>query len=170
VRESRAARDFCISRIRDIPQLSQLLGPLFNSRIHISVLEIRPGLKSALGYLPDRLGRNVRRCTAFEPNGLFATRLEEWLCSTSEMESPLASPESPPDIHRIPFVLEDNIWAGTGTGTSNDDEKYDVILFCHSMYGMKPKHRHFETALNKWTRRQLKSRGRSNLAQDPWIN
>ncbi|KAF2187516.1 hypothetical protein K469DRAFT_629357 [Zopfia rhizophila CBS 207.26] len=130
-----------------IPQLSQLLAPLFNSRIHISALEIGPGPKSLLGYLPGRLRRKVRRYTAFEPNGLFATRLEEWLCSTSETESPLPCLESPPDIHRIPFVLEDNIGSGTSTGTSGDDEKYNIILFCHSMYGMKPKHRFIERAL-----------------------
>jgi len=130
-----------------IPQLSQLLAPLFNSRIHISALEIGPGPKSLLGYLPRRLRGKVRRYTAFEPNGLFATRLEEWLCSTSETESPLPCLESPPDIHRIPFVLEDNIGSGTGPGTSDDGEKYDIILFCHSMYGMKPKHRFIERAL-----------------------
>ena len=54
--------------------------------------------------------------------------------------------ESPPNIHRIPFVLEDNIGGGPGSGTS-DDEKYDVILFCHSMYGMKPKHKFIERTL-----------------------
>ncbi|KAL8857964.1 MAG: hypothetical protein Q9178_005423 [Gyalolechia marmorata] len=128
-----------------IPQLSQLLAPLFNSRVHISALEIGPGPKSLLGYLPGHLKRKVRKYTAFEPNGLFATRLEEWLCSTSERESPLLCLENPPEIHRIPFVLQDNI--GSGTGTYNDDEKYDIILFCHSMYGMKPKHRFIERAL-----------------------
>ncbi|KAL8916515.1 MAG: hypothetical protein Q9172_006277 [Xanthocarpia lactea] len=128
-----------------IPQLSQLLAPLFNSRTHISALEIGPGPKSLLGYLPGHLRRKVSKYTAFEPNGLFATRLEEWLCSTSERESPLLCLENPPDIHRIPFVLQDNI--GNGTGPSDHDEKYDIILFCHSMYGMKPKHRFIERAL-----------------------
>ena len=130
-----------------IPQLSQLLAPLFNSRLYISALEIGPGPKSLFGYLPGPLRRKIRKYTAFEPNGLFATRLEEWLCSTSETESPLLCLENPPDIHRIPFVLQDNIESGTGTGTSNHDEKYDIILFCHSMYGMKPKHRFVEQAL-----------------------
>ncbi|RDL36265.1 uncharacterized protein BP5553_06877 [Venustampulla echinocandica] len=129
-----------------IPQLSQLLALLFNSRIHISALEIGPGPKSILGYLPGRLKRKVRKYTAFEPNGLFATRLEEWLYSTSETESPLPCLENPPNIHRIPFVLQ-NIGSGTSTGTGNNDEKYDIILFCHSMYGMKPKHRFIERAL-----------------------
>ena len=97
-----------------IPQLSQLLAPLFNSRIQISVLEIGPGPKSVFGYLPGRLRQKVRRYAAFEPNGLFATRLEEWFCSTSE--SPLPCLESPPDIHRIPFVLDSNTGNGAGTG------------------------------------------------------
>lgn len=60
-----------------IPQLSQLLAPLFDSRIHISALEIGPGPKSVLGYLPDRLRRKIKRYTAFEPNGLFAASLGE---------------------------------------------------------------------------------------------
>ena len=130
-----------------IPQLSQLLAPLFDSRIHISALEIGPGPKSVLGYLPHRLRRKVRKYTAFEPNGLFATRLEEWLCSTSKTESPLLCLESPPDIHRLPFALQDNVGSGTSTGTTDDDERYDIVLFCHSMYGMKPKHRFIERAL-----------------------
>ncbi|KAI9771682.1 MAG: hypothetical protein M1840_001898 [Geoglossum simile] len=136
-----------------IPQLSQLLAPLFNSRIHISALEIGPGPKSLLGYLPGRLRRKVRKYTAFEPNGLFATRLEEWLCPTSETESPVFCLENPPNIHRIPFVLQDNIGSGTSTGTRDNDEKYDIILFCHSMYGMKPKHRFIERALEMLTER-----------------
>jgi adenine phosphoribosyltransferase len=130
-----------------IPQLSQLLAPLFNSRIHISALEIGPGPKSVLGYLPGRLRQKVRRYAAFEPNGLFATRLEEWLCSTSEIESPLPYLEGPPDIRRIPFVLDSNIGSGAGTSSSDGNEKFDVILFCHSMYGMKPKHRFIKQAL-----------------------
>jgi adenine phosphoribosyltransferase len=130
-----------------IPKLSQLLAPLFNSHIHISALEIGPGPKSLLGYLPGRLRRKVRKYTAFEPNGLFATRLEEWLCSTSETESPLPCLENPPNIHGVPFVLQDNIGSGNSTGTRDNDEKYDIILFCHSMYGMKPKHRFIERAL-----------------------
>lgn len=130
-----------------VPQLSQLLAPLFNSHIHISALEIGPGPKSVFGYLPDRLREKVRKYTAFEPNSLFATRLEEWLCPTSETESPLPCLENPPNIHRIPFVLQDNIGSGTSTGTGNNNEKYDFILFCHSMYGMKPKRRFIERAL-----------------------
>jgi adenine phosphoribosyltransferase len=124
-----------------IPQLSQLLAPLFDSRTHISLLEIGPGPKSVLGYLPSNLRERIGKYTAFEPNGLFATRLEESLCSTSETESPLPCLENTPNIHRVPFALQDF------TGTNDQDEKYDVVLFCHSMYGMKPKHRFIEQAL-----------------------
>jgi hypothetical protein len=127
-----------------IPQLSQLLALLFNSYIHILALEIGLDPKSLLGYLPGHLRQKVRKYTAFEPNGLFATRLEEWLCSTSETESLL---ENLPNIHRIPFVLQDNIGSGTSTSTRDNDEKSDIILFCHSMYGIKPKHRFIERAL-----------------------
>jgi len=65
-----------------ITQLSQLLAPLFN----ISILEIGPGPNSLLGYLPGHLRQKIKRYTAFEPNGLFATKLKEWLCSTSQRE------------------------------------------------------------------------------------
>ena len=128
-----------------IPQLSQLLATLLKSRSRISVLEVGPGPKSLLGYLPSHLRRQVRKYTAFEPNGLFAARLGEWLCFTSEKESPLPSLENPPNIHRIPFVLPDK--SDTSTGTRDNDEEYDFILFCHSMYGMKPKHRFIERSL-----------------------
>lgn len=138
-----------------IPQLSELLTPLFNSRISFSVLEIGPGPKSVLGYLPDGLRRKIRRYTAFEPNGLFATRLEESLCSTSKTESPLPCVERPSDIRRIPFVLGDSIEDSTGAGTSAHDEKYDVILFCHSMYGMNPKRKFIERALEMLVERPM---------------
>jgi hypothetical protein len=131
-----------------IPQLSQLLDPLFNSRIRVSILEIGPGPKSVLGYLPSQLKQKVGRYSAFEPNEVFATKLEGWLCSTSKTESPLPCLESPPTIHPIPFDLGSNTGSCTGTGVSDGDEKFDVILFCHSMYGMKPKHKFIERALD----------------------
>ncbi|RHZ58401.1 uncharacterized protein CDV56_108098 [Aspergillus thermomutatus] len=141
VRDS-SYRDFII------PQLSQLLSPLFNSRNHISVLEIGPGPKSVLGYLPLCLRQKIRRYTAFESNGLFATRVEEWLCSTLETESPLPCLESPANIRRIPFILNSNRGSGTDNSTSDSDEKFDVVLFCHSMYGLRPKDRFIEQALD----------------------
>ena len=63
------------------------------------------------------------------------------------MKSPLPYLKSPPTIHRMPFLLEDNIGSGISTVTSDNDEKYDIILFCYSIYGIKPKHRFIERAL-----------------------
>ncbi|KAL1639140.1 hypothetical protein SLS58_008227 [Diplodia intermedia] len=128
-----------------IPQLSQLLAPLFHSRGHISVLEIGAGPKSVLGYLPSRLRRKIIRYTAFEPNGLFAARLEEWLCSTAETGEPaLPCLKDLADIRRIPFTLND----GNKDTSGAADDKYDIVLFCHSMYGMSPKHRFIKQALS----------------------
>lgn len=127
-----------------IPQLSQLVTPLFNSHTQVSVLEIGPGPKSVLGYLPDNLRRKIGRYTAFEPNSLFARKLGEWL--TPESESPLPYLKEPPDIRPTPFIPDDT-GSGTGIGTSHDNEKYDVVLFCHSMYGLKPKQKFIKQAL-----------------------
>ncbi|KAK4119869.1 hypothetical protein N657DRAFT_684049 [Parathielavia appendiculata] len=128
-----------------IPQLSQLLAPLFDSRLGVSMLEVGPGPKTVLGYLPDRLRRKITKYTALEPNTLFATRLEEWLCPTTEAALPLPCLESPPDIHRAPFVADSE---DAATGQAGGDEKFDAILFCHSVYGMKPKHSLIRRALD----------------------
>ncbi|KAH9990894.1 hypothetical protein F4779DRAFT_249814 [Xylariaceae sp. FL0662B] len=127
-----------------VPQLSQLLVSLINSRSHISVLEIGPGPKSILGYLSGHLRRKITRYVGFEPNNLHATRCEEWLYSASGTEARLPYLTRPPEIYRSPFVLDRS---DTGAGTSYGDEKFDVILFCHSMYGMKPKRKFIERAL-----------------------
>ncbi|KAI1828330.1 hypothetical protein F4861DRAFT_178185 [Xylaria intraflava] len=130
------------------PQLSQLLAPLFNSRVCISVLEIGPGPKSILGSLPRHLSRKINRYAAFEPNHLFATKLEEWLGSPSDTESPLPGLESPPEIQRTPFNGEHNTVAGSAASRGDDDGKFDVILFCHSMYEMNPQRKFIEQALD----------------------
>ncbi|EFX04755.1 6-hydroxy-d-nicotine oxidase [Grosmannia clavigera kw1407] len=126
-----------------IPQLSQLLASLVSSRSHISALEIGPGPKSVLGYLPDHLKRKVGRYVAFEPNGQFATRLKEWLGSSGEA-APFPCLEDPADIHPIPFALD----SGAGDGKEN----FDIVLFCHSMYGMTPKRKFIERALGMLTK------------------
>ncbi|KID65501.1 Adenine phosphoribosyltransferase [Metarhizium brunneum] len=127
-----------------IPQLSALLDPLVNSGVRISVLEVGPGPKSVLGYLPSYMRRSIGRYSAFEPNELFVLRLKEWLYSTSGTGIPLPCLESPPDIHRIPFVVDSSAsFDGMGDGA----DKFNVILFCHSMYGMKPKSSFIKRAL-----------------------
>ncbi|KAM0418645.1 hypothetical protein ACHAPT_012448 [Fusarium lateritium] len=116
-----------------IPQLALLLTPLTNSRSPISVLEIGPGPNSVLGYLPGRLRQKIGTYSAFEPNKLFATQLGEWLTG-----SPLPRLKSSPDIRPTPFDLN---------GASDGAQKFNLILFCHSMYGMNPKRKYIERAL-----------------------
>lgn len=122
-----------------IPQLSQLLASLLNSRDSVSVLEIGPGSQSVLGHLPVDLRRKIRKYSAFEPNVVFADRLEKWI--SHETQHPFPCMESSPEIHRIAFSLDSHTGSGIG------DEKFDIILLCHSMYGMKPKRLFIERAL-----------------------
>ncbi|KAI0097341.1 phosphoribosyl transferase domain protein [Nemania sp. FL0031] len=142
VRGSATYQDFVI------PQLSQILTPLFNTRTEISVLEIGPGPKSVLGFLPGRMKWKIWKYDAYEPNFLFATSLEEWLCPLAKKESPLPGLGNTPDIRRIPFVLDSRAEHNGGPGVSDESGKYDLILFCHSMYGMKPHHMFVNQALN----------------------
>jgi adenine phosphoribosyltransferase len=133
-----------------IPQLSQLLTPLFDCRVGASVLEIGPGPKTVLEYLPERLRRKIAEYTALEPNGLFATRLEASLCQASSQAAlPLPCLKASPTIHRTPFLAgpEAAITTSTAAGVL-DGAKFDLILFCHSMYGMKPKHAFLRRALD----------------------
>lgn len=130
-----------------IPQLSQLFTRLLDSRTHIAVLEIGPGPKSVLAYLPCHLRQRISRYTAYEPCGLLATKVEEWLCSVPETESPLPCLENPPEIYRAPFVLNGHKASDNDAGTHEDNEKFDLVLFCQSMYGMEPKERFIEQVL-----------------------
>lgn len=133
-----------------IPHSSRLLGPIFDSRDDLSVLEIGPGPTSLLNYLPRHLRHKVKKYKAFEPNSLFAAQLEESLGPKPEGGSTLPGLESPPDICRQAFDVEDekgSDTASTDNTSLDDDEWYDAVIFCHSMYGMKPKHMFIERAL-----------------------
>ncbi|KAF1933786.1 uncharacterized protein M421DRAFT_52653 [Didymella exigua CBS 183.55] len=132
-----------------LPQLSQLLAPLFKSRGRISALEIGPGPRSMLGQLTYHERSNIRRYTAYEPNVLFATRIETWLLANSEEQPPFPALETPPNIQRNPFPRQHGDKNhGHGDHIENEVEKYDIILFCHSLYGMKSKREAIERALN----------------------
>lgn len=131
-----------------VPQLSLLLSPLLGSRSDISILEVGPGPKSVLGFLPEHLRRNIRRYAAFEPNKLFASELEEWLCPSLDKDLPLPCLEGPPDIKRAPFVPNNSSEAGGSPGADGAAEAFDVVLFCHSLYGMNPKHVFIQYALS----------------------
>jgi hypothetical protein len=106
-----------------IPKISQLLISQLQSQQDVSVLEVGPGPKSVLGYLPNSIREKIINYTAFEPNQLHAWQLEGWLSSTEEA-SPFPSLGAS-SVRIEPFTQETIV-----------DEKYDIILFCHSLYGM----------------------------------
>lgn len=123
-----------------IPQLTQLLTPPINNRDLFSILEIGPGPESVLEHLPIQFRRKIRAYTAFEPNSLVATRLEDRFCSNSDSSSlPFPCLSQGVEIQRRPFVLED-AEGGIMVDINSSKTQYDIILFCHSMYGMEPKH------------------------------
>ncbi|KAG5993393.1 hypothetical protein E4U54_003371 [Claviceps lovelessii] len=142
-----------------IPQLRELLGPLTESgTAPVSVLEIGPGPRSILGSLPWHIRCGIRKYTAFEPNTLFAARLQDTLVTARKREEyPLPRLESRPDIRQRPFLAGDDSETALGCSSSSSsmveggdegkDEKFDVILFCHGMYGMRPKEKLIERAL-----------------------
>ncbi|KAL3476284.1 hypothetical protein BJX99DRAFT_270567 [Aspergillus californicus] len=123
--------------------LSQLLDPLFISRPHVSVLEIGPGPKSVLRSLPRSLRRKINRYAAYEPNSFSASMLEKWVCSASETNTCNTAPfpclERPAEIHPVPFTLETNM---------GKSAELDIVLFCHSMYGLYPKASYIKHALH----------------------
>jgi hypothetical protein len=60
---------------------------------------------------------------------------------------PLLCLESPPTIHRLPSDPQDDTRSGS-SGDTDDDEGYDMVFFCHSMYGIESKQNAIEQALN----------------------
>lgn len=89
---------------------------------------------SVLRLLPSGSRRIIKKYTAFEPNSLFAARLEDWLCDTSGGDLPLPCLEGGHIVYRTRFP-NSNLEASIG----DDVEKFDVILFCHSLYDISPK-------------------------------
>lgn len=124
-----------------------MLAPILDSPAGVSVLEVGPGPKSVLGHLSVSLRRKIKTYTAFEPNAIFATSLQESLCATNEAYSPLPCLDSLPDIRRNSFSPNSDREVETETDARNGAGSFDVILFCHSMYGMKPKRKFIERAL-----------------------
>lgn len=125
-RGSNAYQDFII------PQLAQL-APLVNSDSSISVLEIGPGPKSILGYLPEHLRKKIGKYSALEPNKVFVSQLQDWL------KQSLPCLGSSLDIRVCRFGLGRTI---------RNMGKFDLIVFCHSMYGMIPKRDYINHALH----------------------
>jgi hypothetical protein len=122
-----------------VPELLKLFEPLIKSRNHVSVLEIGPGPRSVLAHLPAHVKLNFKRYTAYEPNSESAASLLSTFDTNSETEPDLPGLAHAPIIHQEPFLEHEN--------DERDVERYDVVLFCHSMYGMKPKRKFVERAL-----------------------
>lgn len=119
VRDATAYQDFIV------PQLRQLLTALTDARGRsISVLEIGPGPKTVLASLPRHLRDKVERFEALEPSALFVTKLE------ASLKHSFPSLKNLPNIYHGPFTL-DSVVPNNG--------KFDTVIFCHSMYAMKPK-------------------------------
>jgi adenine phosphoribosyltransferase/phosphomevalonate kinase len=129
------------------PQLSQLLNTHFKSRTDISVLEIGPGPQSVLARLSRDLRGKFQSYDALEPNSSFASKLEEQLHSTPTTESALPCLAHPANVCGYPLALEDDDEICFDKNALDASKKYDLVLFCHSMYGMKPKHKFIERAL-----------------------
>ncbi|KAJ5720724.1 uncharacterized protein N7483_008658 [Penicillium malachiteum] len=119
-----------------IPKLTEQVASLVQSRDTIDVLEIGPGPDTILGYLPISLRQKIRKYTTFEPIIQFATELEESLCSTLEFEKPFPCLDSTPVVCREPFTIKaihnDDV---NNPGLLQSGQKFDLILFCHSLYG-----------------------------------
>ena len=163
-----------------IPQLSKILTPLFGSRTNISILEIGPGPKSVLGYLPSSLRRKIGEYTAFEPNELFAKSLKNWLYPAPEQTINASTAAKPTGLFRValeecpcpsapepvlPFPsLKQPAEVVRSRFSVNRDRKgaarkkrssFDVVLFCHSMYGINPKRDIIEQALESVSARGI---------------
>ncbi|KAJ4112490.1 hypothetical protein NW768_011656 [Fusarium equiseti] len=109
-----------------IPQLSRLLAPQLRSGNRISVLEVGPGPKTVLGYLPSSMRQSITKYTAFEPNRLFARKLIQRLDPSGE-NAPFPSLKTL-SVNERPFTQD-----------TTADDKYHVIIFCHSLYGIPAK-------------------------------
>lgn len=120
-----------------VPQLSDLIARQATPSKSFSVLEVGPGPKSVLALLPEASRRRIASYTAYEPNGLFATKLEQWLCHASDSERPFTCLQTPPYVHRASFPPENETMIEGANGKAGSTEQFDLVLFCHSMYGMK---------------------------------
>lgn len=113
-----------------IPTMRETLAPLFDSRNAVSILEIEPGPKTVLASLLGNMQSKINRCTAFEPNvsSLEVGNKKNW---------PLPGLLDPAQIRRSLYELCED----------ETSPKYDLVLFCHSLYGMQPKRKFVEQAL-----------------------
>ncbi|KAK8009362.1 Adenine phosphoribosyltransferase [Apiospora marii] len=129
-----------------VPNLVQVLGPLFDARESVRVLEVGPGPKSVLGHLPYSLRRKIQQYIAYEPNELFADQLDEWLRPSDAEERPLPRLSK---YYNSLRVMREPFDPGA-YADAYEKEHFGLVLFCHSMYGMKPQHDYIERALEEF--------------------
>lgn len=132
-----------------IPQLTSLVESLLKTRNRLRVLEIGPGPVSILQYLPLDMRERIREYRAFEPNHLFSSCLQHTFSTVYNAELPFPHLDDAPYICRGPFSSEDanapdSTVINCGTG-------YDMILLCHSLYGLKPESTMMQRAIEKLT-------------------
>jgi hypothetical protein len=94
---------------------------------HVSALDIGPGPKSVLRYLPIDLKRRIIKYSAFEPNGLFVLYLESWLRFNCETEVPLPGLKCSPDTRRLAFTLDINV---SNAGSDGENGRKNRPDFC----------------------------------------
>lgn len=113
-----------------IPHLTNLLTTHINLNLNpgrrISILEIGPGPRSILGSLPYRVREGIGRYVAVESSGLSADELDGWL-----------GVEKGGVVRRVAFQGADA--DADADAEIGEEERFDVVLFCHNLYGMKPK-------------------------------
>ena len=126
------------------PQLSKLLS--YPESRTTSVLEIGPGPRSVLAHIPYHTRQSIKKYAAFEPNDIFATFLESRLGRCNQGTPLLPCLEKPVDVRRMAFTADGTPRVGSDGDGCKD--AFDVIIFCHSMYGMKPKKAFLEKALD----------------------
>ncbi|KAF2014458.1 hypothetical protein BU24DRAFT_423394 [Aaosphaeria arxii CBS 175.79] len=131
-----------------IPQLNRQLDYLLKSRSDISVLEVGPGPRTVFADVPIYLRRAIRKYDAYEPNKLFSASLTEWINAGTEADPTLPALKSPPCIRQSPFDPENEVTNSSVEDTETIKQKYDIVAFCHSLYGLTPKRRYIERALD----------------------
>lgn len=131
-----------------IPQLSQLLAPLLNSRTSISVLDIWPGPKSILAELPDHLRRKISVYTAVGLNATYFERLSDWLASPEKTECPLPRLRPANLVQQTTPAAENLLECRELLSTNGFAKVFDVVLFSDSTHGMGPRQEFARMALN----------------------
>lgn len=126
------------------PQLKMVVERLAQSSTSISILEVGPGPESVLGSLPVQLRMKIHGYKSFEPNASYTTTLRQWIKTPlSDGKTPFPMAQDSIDILNQHFDCSES----NSSCLETKNAKYDLVLFCHSMYGMRPQLRYINSAL-----------------------